>query len=717
MCDPTPEAIPWPNDEKQVGDDGVRPCVPTDYNLPNQNGKPHVEITKPFTWHKKVSPQGSACPTNSTTVDEHADILRSAYYFCEKGWSIYVETNGTYVNWNKWFCRLASSTVDRDDPKSCAGNPIRFGTGKKYQKETDISPVDATRIALERHYSSNISIARGLANAKGMFGVNWLSTYERKIVLQNSPSAQTARVYRPNGYVYYFNLDNGAWINTSDVKDKLIKTPAGWEYKTSLDTTEIYDLNGVLQSIENPNGVTQTASYDAQGRLTAIVSTTGESLTFYYDSADGDDFVDSVTDQAGRVWKYEYDAVNENLTQIIYPDGTPGNDADNPVRQYHYEDANFVNALTGITDENGNRYANFEYDSVGRATATYHGPQTTTLEDRVEGVTVAYSSSGTTRTVTDSNSQSTTYILTPQLGVGLVTDVDGPGCASCGGGDATYAYDATNNMLSETEDNVVTRYGNYDSKGNYQCKVEGVSMSDTATGECAFDPLTSPDARRIDYTYDTRYFSKLASISEPSVRAGYNRTTTYTYDDYANRTSETVAGFAPDGQGGWVPVSRTTAWIYGGPNPGDCPESVAPFHQLCEIDGPRTDVNDITTFRYWSFDPNAQTHGLNDGRLKEIEDANGTLIRSNIQYTATGKVASEDRPDGLSLVYAYYLGNDRLETITENSAGGTRVTRWTYLATGEVETITTGYIFLRGNHPDLWLRHCPSVNAHYRWAG
>lgn len=686
MCNPTAENILWPNDEKQVGDDGVGPCVPTGYNLSNQNGKPHVEITKPFQWHKQVSPQGSTCPANSTTVDEQTDVVRSAYYFCEKGWSIYVETDGSHINWNNWFCRLNSASIERDGQKSCAGNPIRLGTGKKYQKESDITSTTSTGVTLDRHYSSNISIARGLANAKGVFGVNWLSSYERRITSSSSPSAKTARVYRPNGDIYYFNLDNGSWINVSDIKDQLTRTATNWIYTTTQDTVEAYDLNGKLLSIAYLNGVSHVVGYDAQERLSSIVSTTGESLTFYYDPLTGDNFVDSVTDQAGRVWKYAYDPVTGNLTQVTYPDGTPGNDNDNPVRYYHYNDVNYPNALTSITDENGNSFAQFEYDTQGRAKASYHGPQTSVLTDRIDGITVAYS--GTARTITNSNGQSTTYTLAPQMGVGLVSDITGPGCSSCSKSDTAYSYDSANNQVSETENNIVTKYGNYDNKGNYQCKVEGVSASDTSSGECAFDPAASPAARRTDYTYDSRYFSKVATISEPSVRSGFNRVTTYVYDDYGNRRSETIDGYSPDVQGGWTAVTRSTTWKYGGPNSSDCSESEAPFHQLCEIDGPRTDISDITLFRYYPDDP---LEGNNRGRLKEVEDVNGVLFRSNIQYTATGKVASEDRPNGLSLIYTYYPGNDRLEAVTENSAAGNRITRWTYLATGEAESITTGY--------------------------
>jgi len=86
----------------------------------------------------------------------------------------------------------------------------------------------------------------------------------------------------------------------------------------------------------------------------------------------------------------------------------------------------------------------------------------------------------------------------------LVTDVTGPGCATCGTGNAAYNYDPTNNnLLSKTDNGVATAYGNYDTKGQYGYKIE-------AQG--------TPEQHRTDYTYDPRYFNKITRITEPANR-------------------------------------------------------------------------------------------------------------------------------------------------------------------------------------------------------
>ncbi len=114
-----------------------------------------------------------------------------------------------------------------------------------------------------------------------------------------------------------------------------------------------------------------------------------------------------------------------------------------------------------------------------------------------------------------------------------------------------------------------------------------------------------------------------------------------------------------------------------------------PFAQLTQIDGPRTDVSDITTFDYYPDDP---AEGNNRARLRSVTGPDGTLLRSNIGYTPTGKIEYEYRPNNNLVAYFYYPGNDRLAQKFNYTmaTGESRWTNWTYLPTGEVETITTG---------------------------
>ena len=317
--------------------------------------------------------------------------------------------------------------------------------------------------------------------------------------------------------------------------------------------------------------------------------------------------------------------------------------------------------LTGITNERGTRYVKWTYDTNGRALTSAHG----TNAD-IERVEIAYSAYSGTRTITTQRKSAVTGLTTPIAstytthtggGAPLVADISGPGCSSCGVGQSHFEYDAkTGDLQYKTEHNLKTSYGNYDSNGNPGYIIE-------ADGKT--------EQRRSDYTYDTRFHNKVATITEPSVFAGANKITTNTYDAYANLTATTVNGFTATG----TPVSRTITYQYTGQ-----------YYQLTQVDGPRTDVSDIYTLSYYPTN-----YGNNSTRVQTVTAPNGLVLRNYITYTATGKIQSEYRSN-LYLTYSYYSGNDRLQKIAafDNTTFTTRGTEWTYLPTGEVQTITQG---------------------------
>lgn len=552
--------------------------------------------------------------------------------------------------------------ADKDSgPPNCpagAGNPLNTVSGNKYQLETDLEAQGISLLDFQRHYNS--SGAYG-----GELGFGWSHGLQAELIPNYASNPDALIALRPGGRTIRFVKNGANWSSDADIHDVLVETAGGWIYTTADDLLETYNNTGQLTQITDIQGRTRTLAYDIQNRLETLTTGTGESLAFAYDTANR---ISTLTDHAGRVWTYTYDAAN-NLEFVYYPDATPGTLTDNDRRQYHYEAAN-PNLLTGITDERGIRYANWEYDTQGRATASYHGPVTAVLTDRIDGVSIVYNTDGT-RVVTSSRGDASAYTTASRIGTGLVTGINGPGCASCGTGNSTYNYDtANNNLLSRTTHGQTMTWGSHDANGNARYRIE-------AQG--------SAEERRTDYEYDPRFLGRVTKQRTPSVRAASMATACIegtdcrvvdrVFDGFANPLSVTESGFAADGLGGWTAVSRTTGYQYAGP-----------LNQLSLIDGPRTDVSDVTVFRYYPDDP---LEGYNRARLKEVEDATGVLTRSDIQYTATGKVAAENRPNGLSLSYSYYPGNDRLETLTESDGNASKTTRWTYLETGEVASITT----------------------------
>jgi len=524
-------------------------------------------------------------------------------------------------------------------------NPIHFGIENKVLSELDYKGKGVSKLLYMRTYNSKDT-------APSQMGVGWRHSYERSLSLSTltaqgitTSTPYEATIKQGNGRLTAFYKVGNVWETQLETFGKLEEIldlsnlNIGWKLILPNNTEEIFDANGRLLSINYTNGYKITLLYDSStGHLSTIVDNTGDSLTFAYHSSGN---VKSIKDGQNRTWGYRYGA-NNNLEYVDNPDGT--------TKKYHYENANYPTYVTGITDERNKRYSTYQYDSQGRAYIS-------SLANNVEKVTVSYINN-TTRTITNSKGIETTYNLQNNLWESLIRDISGPGCTACGSGNTSYTYDEKNNVTSRTKDNVTTTYGNYDSKGNYGYMIE-------ADG--------TPKARRTDFTYDQRFQSKVLTKTEPSVYATGSKVTTYTYDDFGNVTSITISGHEPNG----AVINRVTTLQYNGP-----------LKQLTKIDGPITGSGDATILDYYSNNP---SEGNNRARLKSIVAANGSLLRSSIQYSASGKVLSETRLNGMNLNYTYYPGNNRLESLTESSSTGNRTTYWTYLATGEVNTVTQAY--------------------------
>lgn len=267
-----------------------------------------------------------------------------------------------------------------------SGNPIEMGTKNKHQVENNIVPDGISRIEFKRYYNSQ-AIYWDLWKT-GTFGRPWRHTYSRFI--ETTDDANYVLIKRHNGKFLQYVKSNGEWSSTSDKSETLEDVLdgsglfIGWKFTINNDIHEIYNTLGQLISIDYPDSYQISLSYDDQNRLETVEDTIGNSLSFSYNL---ENQINSVTENGSRTWTYRYD-VSKRLEYVDNPDTT--------TRQYHYNElqhtsgANLGNALTGITDERGVdfRYATFEYDVDGNAVASYHGPQTTVLTERIDGVSI-----------------------------------------------------------------------------------------------------------------------------------------------------------------------------------------------------------------------------------------------------------------------------------------------------------------------------------------
>ena len=553
---------------------------------------------------------------------------------------------------------LSSSSINSScnpDGKVQIGNPINIGSGSKFDIQYD--EAGAIGLNITRLYSSNI-----FSYGKHPIGYGWQTNLHKFIVYMDIFSA--LNVYRDDGSVIRFSLTNGTWRTDSDIRDKVLELKnasgvrTGWRYITADgDQVETYNLAGRLISISDRAGVTQTLAYDGSGRLLTVTDHAGRSLTFTYDTANR---ISTMTNPAGGVYTYTYD-VNNNLKTVTYPDGK--------TKTYLYENTTFKNALTGIIDENNSRYSTYAYDAQGRAISTEHA-------GGVEKSTVVYNvnSSGnpTSSVVTDVGTGAVrTYNFTTILGVVKSTGQSQPAGAGCAASAASLTYDANGNVASRTDFNGnKTTYG-YDLARNLETsRTEGLTSAGAAVAGVTRTVTTAWHPTWRLPTLIEEYAGATAT-GTPVKR------TSYTYDTKGNLTVETESDPVRS-------LDRTTTitYTYSSAVPGLVLNKV--------IDGPRTDVSDITTYTYYSHDASCTASTSTStatnlgcrGQLQSVTNAAGQTTQYT-RYNHHGQVEETVDANGLVTTSTYDL-RQRLLTRTV----GSETTTLQYDGVGQVTLLT-----------------------------
>ncbi len=485
------------------------------------------------------------------------------------------------------------------------GNPCNVATGNKFQSETDYQAPNFGGLQFSRFYNSSTG--------------SWTHSYSRFIAWKNSPpgvSGGIATAHRDNGVQLTFvQQEDKTFRGDSDVNHRLTvkyidNIISGWDLLTEQGATEVYDANGRLVSIKPQGGVKLIIAYT--GKSITVTDEFGHAIYIKKNDAGT---LEALTDSGMRVYSYSYDALG-NIESVLYPDGNR--------KLYHYNEAmntgggNLAHALTGISDENGNRFATYKYDDRQRVIVSEH-------DNGVGRVAIKYL--GETGENFDSSSEVTDAlgaVHTFSFGVvnGVAKNLGGNNhCSGCNTSALENNYDDAGNLISSIGQNSERTEYTYDDRNLEISRIEAVGTPEERIIKTSWHPVFRKKTETIEGNKVTRlnYESENGNISSYSV-------------------SDAATGAAQ-------------SWSY----------KYNKYGQIIEIDGPREDVSDIMTLTY-----------DDKGNLLTVKNALGHLTRYT-SYDIEGRPLLLTDPNGLITKLSYDIRGRLAEKTV-----GQELTKFTY---------------------------------------
>jgi len=493
------------------------------------------------------------------------------------------------------------------------GNPINVSTGNKYDDETDVVVDGAWPMVFERFYNS-------YDVGDGGTGQHWRHTYSRHVIQQ---SGTEVKVIQDDGSVIFFQQCGTLWCATLDETGTLVQQVNasgfvdGWNFRSASNISEQYDGDGALLSETDVHGLVHALTYDQQHRLSTITSSEGRVLTLGYDTKSR---VSSVVSPDGTVIQYTYDASN-NLASAIYPGGG--------VRAYTYDEAVYSKAasgsglLTGIQDEVGNRFATYKYDSSGRAISSEHAGGT-------NGTYLTYNANGsTTFSNALGNMQGLSFVSIANTN--HMSQISGSSCVGCSPW-ARYSYNAAGDLASTWDFKGTETTYTFDAAHLEEGRIEASGTTNQRTANTTWDiTLRVPLTRTV---LDNN--GQVLSSSSSSYNLLGELLSSCAADPAVPDAISYACGSAVNAPVGVQQKSYTYCNVV---DSTQCPL----IGLLLAVDGPRTDVSDITHYSYYitTDESGCGTVGGACHRAGDLYQATNALghITTMVAYDKNGRLA------------------------------------------------------------------------------
>ncbi|HUN56488.1 MAG TPA: chitobiase/beta-hexosaminidase C-terminal domain-containing protein [Candidatus Binataceae bacterium] len=531
-------------------------------------------------------------------------------------------------------------------PGGCScGDPISLGNGNLFESASDYSTFGQNALSFTRYYNS-LANSNTFASA---LGGNWRSNFQRYLRVLSSSRVIAERA---DGQQLLFTQQGGQWATDTDIDVSLTQSGSLWTLTDANDAIETYSTasagEALLETIQTRNGYTQTLHYGTGNQLTSVSDSYGRMLLFTYQN----NLLNTLTTPDGLVVTYGYTSSGytpgtlDRLSTVEYST-TPSS-----IVSYLYENSSLPFALTGITDEDGNRYATWTYDAMGRALTSQHG-------GGADLTSVAYNDSNGQRTLTNALGQQSIYTFTTLQGIPKLTAVARQATTSTAAASESFSYDSNGYLSSRTDwnGNQTTFVNNL--HGLPTSISEAVGTSATRTTSITYDStwvhlpsLISSDGVDISYTYDgsgeplTKTLTDTTTTTTPYSTKGQSRTWTNTWSDFLLASTQT-------------PNGNTTSFGYDGTG------------ALTSITDPLKHVTNITAHSGGGLpdtvvDPNGVTTNLvYDGRQRRISSTvSGTTgtYKTSWAFDLAGNLLTTTLPDGSFLTNSYDTAHRLIKT-------------------------------------------------------
>ena len=525
---------------------------------------------------------------------------------------------------------------------SCPANnhPCYPATGDKSRAEPDFEFGGRT---FTRYYHSLAQTSMNPAFAPG-----WTHSFSDRVQFLGLVGA--TRIDE-QGYVETFKRTStqGIYEYASDQtkNNLLVLTPGqGYTLYEGAGAIKLFDMDGKLISYEDAGaGIDLVFEYDG-GRLKRAIDRLGRTLDFVYFGG----VLNKIILPDGQFVTYGRDT-HGNITSASYPDGS--------VRTYVYNEASLsspghANELTGIVDENGDRYANFGYDARGRVTLSQlvGGEQTS----------LTYVSDSQINVVTPTG-EAVSYQIAPGQSYRRLASVAGTASTT------TMTY-SSGQLSQSSRAGVNTLYG-------YTPKYRNIVIEAYGTPEERKTVL----ARDANYALTSRETFAKVSGAEVSKRLEvWTR----------NARGQALTASIVDSATG---ASRTQSMTYCEQtdiDAGACPV----LGLLTSVDGFRTDVSDITTYTYYPSDgPSCPGTGC-EYRKGDLWKVTNPLAQATeyLAYDGMGRALSIKNANGVIIDLEFDPRGRVLARKVRGLDGGSEtddaITRFEYWATGQVKKVT-----------------------------